>query len=302
MRNKDGKLGRFADVVSDAGFKAVFCDRENKDVVRDLLNVFMPPGREVASFRLMRTELPGKTDKNKTIRIDLRCVTVEGTEIIIEMQNYSQQYFFRRCLYYASKVYESKLKAGKKKKQGEYVEYNVPPVYMVALLNVPNKHLIEPEDEEKYVFEYAFREKDTLEVPDETISIIFVELNRFAKPLSGCVNAVDKWCYALKHIGDLENKPDELADEEFDRLFRAAEIAHFNEQKRRDYEEDIMRERDYWAQLKYATDTGVEQGRVEGQEIEKRRFALNLKSMVMTFDFILQATGLTEEELKKILS
>ena len=121
MRNKDGKLGRFADVVSDAGFKAVFCDRENKDVVRDLLNVFMPPGREVASFRLMRTELPGKTDKNKTIRIDLRCVTVEGTEIIIEMQNYSQQYFFRRCLYYASKVYESKLKAGKKKKQGEYV-------------------------------------------------------------------------------------------------------------------------------------------------------------------------------------
>ena len=302
MRNKDGKLGRFADVVSDAGFKAVFCDRENKDVVRDLLNVFMPPGREVASFRLMRTELPGKTDKNKTIRIDLRCVTVEGTEIIIEMQNYSQQYFFRRCLYYASKVYESKLKAGKKKKQGEYVEYNVPPVYMVALLNVPNKHLIEPEDEEKYVFEYAFREKDTLEVPDETISIIFVELNRFAKPLSGCVNAVDKWCYDLKHIGDLENKPDELADEEFDRLFRAAEIAHFNEQKRRDYEEDIMRERDYWAQLKYATDTGVEQGRVEGQEIEKRRFALNLKSMGMTFDFILQATGLTEEELKKILS
>lgn len=95
----------------------------------------------------------------------------------------------------------------------------------------------------------------------------------------------------------MESKP-----EEFDRLFRAAEIAHFNEQKRRDYEEDIMRERDYWAQLKYATDTGVEQGRVEGQEIEKRRFALNLKSMGMTFDFILQATGLTEEELKKILS
>ena len=95
----------------------------------------------------------------------------------------------------------------------------------------------------------------------------------------------------------MESKPEEL-----DRLFRAAEIAHFNEQKRRDYEEDIMRERDYWAQLKYATDTGVEQGRVEGQEIEKRRFALNLKSMGMTFDFILQATGLTEEELKKILS
>ena len=94
----------------------------------------------------------------------------------------------------------------------------------------------------------------------------------------------------------MESKP-----EEFDRLFRAEEIAHFNE-KRREYEEDIMRERDYLAQLKYATDTGVAQGRVEGQEIEKRRFALNLKSMGMAFDFILQATGFTEEELNKIMS
>lgn len=94
----------------------------------------------------------------------------------------------------------------------------------------------------------------------------------------------------------MESKP-----EEFDRLFRAEEIAHFNE-KRREYEEDIMRERDYWAQLKYATDTGVEQGRVEGQEIEKRKTAINLKAKGMSFDFILDVTGLTEEELKKILS
>ena len=102
---------------------------------------------------------------------------------------------------------------------------------------------------------------------------------------------------ALKRIAGLESKP-----EEFDRLFRAEEIAHFNEEKRRDYEEDIMRERDYWAQLKYATDTGVEQGRVEGQEIEKRKTAINLKAKGMSFDFILDVTGLTEEELKKILS
>ncbi|MDY3963276.1 MAG: hypothetical protein SOY98_03095 [Candidatus Cryptobacteroides sp.] len=95
----------------------------------------------------------------------------------------------------------------------------------------------------------------------------------------------------------MESKPEEL-----DRLFRAEEIAHFNEENRRDYEEDIMRERDYLAQLKYATDTGVAQGRVEGQEIEKIKTAINLKAKGMSFDFILDVTGLTEEELKKILS
>ena len=37
--------GRYADVVSDAGFKAVFCDKANKEVIREFLNVFMPPVR-----------------------------------------------------------------------------------------------------------------------------------------------------------------------------------------------------------------------------------------------------------------
>lgn len=286
-------IGRYADVVSEPGFKAVFCDKDNKDVVRDLINVFLPTNRKVTSFRLMRTELPGKTDKNKTIRIDLRCVTVEGTEIIIEMQNYKQHNFFRRCLYYSSKVYESKLKAGKKKEKIDE-EYRVPPVYLIVVLNVVNNHIVEPEDREKYVFEYTFREKETMEVPDETISIIFVELRRFVKPLSECANAVDKWCYALKHIGSMDNLPEELASAEIDRLFRAAEIAHFSENKRRAYEEDIMRERDYWAQLRYAKDTGVEQGLAE--------IAMNLKAMGMSFEFILKATGLSEDKLKRILS
>ncbi|MGM9739449.1 MAG: PD-(D/E)XK nuclease family transposase [Candidatus Cryptobacteroides sp.] len=131
-------------------------------------------------------------------------------------------------------------------------------------------------------------------------------MSRFDKPLSGCANAVDKWCYALKHIGGMESKPEELANEEIDRLFRAAEVAHFDSEKLKEYEEDIMTERDYWAQLKYATDTGVEQGLAQGlaQGIAKglAKTAINLKDMGMSFEFILHATGLTEDELKKILS
>ena len=92
----------------------------------------------------------------------------------------------------------------------------------------------------------------------------------------------------------MDNLPEELASAEIDRLFRAAEIAHFSENKRRAYEEDIMRERDYWAQLRYAKDTGVEQGLAET--------AMNLKAMGMSFEFILKATGLSEDKLKRILS
>ena len=38
---------RYVDILSDAGFKAVFGDRRNKDVLIDLLNVVLPPHRRV---------------------------------------------------------------------------------------------------------------------------------------------------------------------------------------------------------------------------------------------------------------
>ncbi len=46
------------------------------------------------------------------------------------------------------------------------------------------------------------------EVVDETIFIIFMELNRFDKALDDCRSMVDKWCYALRHVGTLDSLPE----------------------------------------------------------------------------------------------
>ena len=40
-----------------------------------------------------------------------------------------------------------------------------------------------------------------MKVPDETIFTIFVELNRFTKTKEECETMLDKWCFALTHIG-----------------------------------------------------------------------------------------------------
>ena len=74
----------------------------------------------------------------------------------------------------------------------------------------------------------------------------------------------------------------------------AIEVAHFDEKKLAEYEEEIMREYDYYSRMAYAEHKGEERGLA--------KTAINLKAMGMSFEFILQATGLTEEELKKILS
>ena len=78
----------------------------------------------------------------------------------------------------------------------------------------------------------------------------------------------------------------------------AIEVAHFDEKKLAEYEEEIMREYDYYSRMAYAEHKGEERGLAKGLA----KTATNLKAMGMSFEFILQATGLTEEELKKILS
>lgn len=76
------------------------------------------------------------------------------------------------------------------------------------------------------------------------------------------------------------------------------EVAHFDEKKLAEYEEEIMREYDYYSRMAYAEHKGEERGLAKGLA----KTAINLKAMGMSFEFILDVTGLTEEELKKILS
>ena len=80
------------------------------------------------------------------------------------------------------------------------------------------------------------------------------------------------------------------------------EVAHFDEKKLAEYEEEIMREYDYHSRMAYAEHKGEERGLAKGLARGLAKTAINLKAMGMSFEFILQATGLTEEELKKILS
>ena len=94
---------RYVDILSDAGFKAVFGNQKNKQVL-----------------------------------IDLRCTGQDGRKFIVEVQCYSQEHFFRRCVEYAAKVYDSgSLKGGNnrstRKRLAENDDtspgYDIPPVY-----------------------------------------------------------------------------------------------------------------------------------------------------------------------------
>ena len=81
------------------------------------------------------------------------------------------------------------------------------------------------------------------DVVDDTIFLIFVELNRFGKKDKECVSMMDKWMFALKHVGTLDRLPEDLRIKAFERLFEACEIAKFDPDTKLKYEHDMMTEK-----------------------------------------------------------
>ena len=293
---------RYVDILTDAGFKAVFGDCRNKDVLIDMLNVILPPHRKVMELTYETSEIPAFTLLNKSTRLDLRCRGEDGAQFIVEVQCYHQDNFFRRCVLYASKAYD----AGSRKGDGQ--RYGIPPVYFIGLLDKSVQNMQQYSPEDSTISEYTFREKTTMKVPDETIFCIFVELNRFGKRLEECETLLDKWCFALKHIGTLDRLPDELRAEAFERLFQACEIARFDPEVKLKYEKEMFTERDYYNILHTAKADGIAEGKAEGLaegEAKGRaegisRVAKKMLESGMDISTIASMTGLSEEQIAEL--
>ena len=279
---KNEVVQRYVDLLSNSGFKAVFGDRNNKDVVMSVINMLLPEGKQVEDIEYAPTEHQGQQETNKEFRYDFMCRGVDGSFFIVEVQSNPEEFWFKRCVSYASRVYDRQNRRGG--------EYDVPPVFLIGLMGIDVKHESPELWEERYVSEYTFREKLTSELLDDTIFIIFAELRRFRKQLCECENDLEKMLYIIKNCWRLENQPAELQDEIFTRLFSACDIPRFDEAKRIQYEKDMFDERKHNGELAAA--------RKEGGKLKALEIAKNMLSMSIDVETIARATGLSVEEVE----
>ena len=139
---------------------------------------------------------------------------------------------------------------------------------------------------------YTFREKETGQVEDETISIIFVELDRFGKEEFGeCAGAAEEWCWMLKNMWRLQ--PGAAKYPGFEGMLAAGEIAGFSKEKRAKYDADMITERDMYNILETARQEGREAGLAEGEA----RVAKKMLAAGMPEEQIIEFTGLNAEQL-----
>ena len=254
-------LAPFVNLRSDVGFKAVFADRNNKDILIGVLNQILPPEARIEdikeySDREQRRDVPyGK----KTV-LDLVCVDKDDRTFVVEMQASEEDFFFERCVYYASGLYHLELSDGVRYK-------GLRPVYVVSFLNYRLRHDDESLwDTDHFISHWRFTEKRTGMVANQTISIIFVEMTLFTKTLEECVTEFDRLFYIFKNSEGFQRIPEwiEEAGGISRRLAEACEVAAFDKEKRLKYEIDKMNEWDIQAQKEYAVRKGLEEGLQKG--------------------------------------
>ena len=261
FNEKRQELAPFVNLRSDVGFKAVFADRNNKDILIGVLNQILPPEARIEdikeySDREQRRDVPyGK----KTV-LDLVCVDKDDRTFVVEMQASEEDFFFERCVYYASGLYHLELSDGVRYK-------GLRPVYVVSFLNYRLRHDDESLwDTDHFISHWRFTEKRTGMVADQTISVIFVEMTLFTKTLEECVTEFDRLFYIFRNSEGFQRVPEwiEEAGGISRRLAEACEVAAFDKEKKLKYEIDKMNEWDIQAQKEYAVRKGLEEGLQKG--------------------------------------
>ena len=167
-------------------------------------------------------------------------------------------------------------------------------------------------DKEKIRHHVQLCDTATHKVFYEKLEYIYVEISKFNKPLEELDTLYEKWLYALKNLYKLTQRPKELCDKVFDRLFEEAEIAKFTPQEMREYETSKMAYRD----IKNSVDTakregiaegmekgmkeGMEKGRAEGKHEANTETAQRLLAMGLSAEQVAKATQLSLEIIKNL--
>ena len=86
----------------------------------------------------------------------------------------------------------------------------------------------------------------------------------------------------------------------FRKLAEIGDLRKLSREELELYDEDIKNMRDIYATRKFDEKRGMEKGMAKGRAEGKAEVARNLLAMGMSWTQIIQATGLTEDQLKQL--
>jgi predicted transposase/invertase (TIGR01784 family) len=288
---------RYVNPYTDFGFKKLFGEEANKDLLIDFLNQLLPAQHKILHLTFKSPEQPGDIKSDRRAIFDIHCENDKGERFIVEMQKAKIKFFKDRAVFYTT--FPIKEQAEK----GDW-DFKLNPVYCVAILD--------------FTFDDDRKQKDymsNVQLKDQycqtfynKLTYIFIEMPRFIKQEHELESHFDKWLYFLKHLEDFEKIPEILKDDVFIKAFETAEIANFDEKQLSDYEESLKLYRDFKGVIdtsfeegeKVGLEKGLEKGILTGRDERDKEIAKKMKEKGESIEKIFEYTGLSKEEIEEL--
>ncbi|MEL6866524.1 MAG: Rpn family recombination-promoting nuclease/putative transposase [Bacteroidota bacterium] len=282
---------KYINPLTDFGFKKLFGTEPNKDLLIDFLNQILPEKHHIDELSYSRNEHLGHLHLDRKAIFDLYCIAKTGERFIVEIQKAKQNYFKDRSVYYSSFPIQEQAKKGN-------WDYQLDPVYTIGILDF----IFDDHKNEQELIHFVELKNQRCEVFYDKLKFIYIELPKFTKDENDLETHFDKWLYVFRHLSNLQNRPKALQEKVFTKLFEAAAIANFTVEEKVAYEESLK----YYRDMKNVVDTSRAEGRAEGKAEgiaeSKVEIAQKLKSKGMNHQEIADITGLSMEEIQKLLS
>ena len=284
--------GKFINPFTDVGFKRIFGSEESKSVLIYLLNTVIGDENRIVSIEYTDKEHPSESTEGKTVIYDIYCTTSDGRRIIVEMQSERQHNFKKRTLYYVARSISRQIMKGE-------TDYEYDAVYLVSLLNFTDRSISDDIRTEVRLMDMKHKRAFMNEM-----RMIYVQLPLMKKTEEECDNDLDYWIYILNNMETLDKIPFTDKNPAFVELIDLATYQNMSEDEQVAYDRSLKRMWDYDNMLRgereYAMAEGEARGEARGRAREKAKIAKNMKNLAVPIDIIIQASGLTKEQIEAL--
>jgi predicted transposase/invertase (TIGR01784 family) len=299
---------KFINPFTDFGFKKIFGEEANKDILISFLNELLAQqGQHIHSLIYKKSEKLGISSLDRNVVFDLYCENEHGEKFTVELQKAKQSFFKDRMLYYSSfSIQEQGIK-------GNW-NYELKSVYVIGILDF----VIDEQNKDKIVVSRnQLMDIERRKVFYDKFTFITLQMPNFNKQEHELETNFDKWLYVIKNLHRLSDVPEKIQDKIFQKLFKVAAYSALRKEDRQKYEDSLK----YYNDLKNSLDTAFEEGKEEGiqeslQKIEEERrqkeeallkekeAMIKLAQKMLKYgepiEDIMKETGLSREEIERL--
>ncbi len=283
-------IEKYINPFTDFGFKKLFGEESNKDLLKDFLGELIEDRGRIVELTFMKNEQLGGSDLDRKAIFDLYCQNERGEKFIVELQKARQKFFKDRSLYYSTFAIQEQAQ------RGDW-DFELKAVYTVSIMDFVFDDIHNPT---KSRHDVQLIEAKTQKVFSDKLRFIYLEMPKFNKTETELETHYDKWMYVIKNLARLDRVPEKFQEKIFQKLFESAEIAKYNPEEQQNYQDSLKYYRDWKNAMDTAVEEAKEETKLETRAETKREIARQMKTKRLSNELIADVTGLSIGEIEKL--